>query len=169
VVVRVAGVGGADRDGDTVRLLAEMSAVFGLDRRYCRVECEVECDGRYVVTAFRQLFEDMSGARGASLGGDDNGNARTKEAVRMCRDYARNKIHDKGGDEVRIDRVLSADDNGDRVRLLAEISADYGRDRRRAQVECDVDFKGAHDVAVFRELSEKESRDLGGSLGRSQR
>ena len=47
----------AAKDGDRVRLLADMSADYDGDRRSARVECEVDFDGDNEVTAFRQLGE----------------------------------------------------------------------------------------------------------------
>jgi hypothetical protein len=47
----------ARRDGDRVRLVAEMSAEYDGDWRSARVECEVDFDGANEVTAFRQVGE----------------------------------------------------------------------------------------------------------------
>jgi hypothetical protein len=45
----------AERDGDKVRLLADLSAEYDGDRRSGQVECEVDFDGDNEVTAFRQV------------------------------------------------------------------------------------------------------------------
>ena len=150
----------AERDGDRVRLLADMSADYDGDRRRARVECEVDFEGDNEVVAFRQLGEADGGALGGILGRDDGlegeigGDDRREQAARLCLDHAEDKVRDNGGDDVRIDRVVDAEKNGDKVRLLAEISADYDDGRRSAQVECEVDFEGDNEVTAFRQVGE---------------
>ena len=55
--VRIERVVDAEKDGDKVRLLAEMSADYDDGRRSAQVECEVDFEGDNEVTAFRQVDE----------------------------------------------------------------------------------------------------------------
>jgi ribosomal protein L18E len=55
--VRIDRVVDAERDGDKVRLLADMSADYDDGRRSAQVECEVDFDGDNEVVVFRQLGE----------------------------------------------------------------------------------------------------------------
>jgi hypothetical protein len=150
----------AESDGDRVRLLADMSANYDGDRRSARVKCEVDFDGANEVVAFRQLGEAGGGALGGILGRDDAleddlaGDDRGEQAARLCLDHAEDEVQDNGGDDVRIDRVVDAEQDGDKVRLLADMSADYDGDRRSARIECEVDFEGDNQVTAFRQVGE---------------
>jgi len=147
----------AERDGDRIRLRAEMSADYGGDRRSAEVECEVDFEGDNEVVAFRQLGE-AGGGYGGALGGDDG---RGEQAAQLCLEHAEDKVRDNGGDDVRLERVVDAERDGDKVRLRADMSADYDGDRRSAEVECEVDFEGHNEVTAFRQVGDAG----GGSFG----
>jgi hypothetical protein len=154
----------AERDGDRVRLLADMSAEYDGDWRSARVECEVDFDGEDEVVSFEQVGE-AGGALGGRLGRDDlGGDHRREEAARLCLEHAEDKVEDNGGDDVRLERVIDVEREGDKVRLRADLSADYDGDRRRGQVECEVDFDGANEVTDFRQVGEARGGGFGGVL-----
>ena len=144
----------ARRDGDRVRLLADMSADYDGDWRSARVECEVDFDRDDEVVGFEQVGEAGGGARGGLLGRDDDfgGDDRQEQAARLCLEHAEDKVEDNGGADVRLERVVDAERDGDQVRLLADLSAEYDGDRRSGQVECEVDFDGDNEVTAFRQV-----------------
>ena len=159
----------AERDGDRVRLLADMSADYDGDRRSARVECEVDFDGDDEVVSFDQVGEAGGGAQGGLFGRDDGlsdlgGDDRREEAARLCLEHAEDKVEDNGGDDVRLERVVDAERDGDKVRLLADLSAEYDGDRRSGQVECEVDFDGDNEVTAFRQVGEGSDGGFGDVL-----
>jgi uncharacterized protein YkuJ len=97
-----------------------------------------------------EIFAPNAGGFDQSTDSD----SRRTEAARLCLDHAADKVHDNGGGDVRLDRLVDAESDGDKVRLRADMSADYHGDRRSAEVVCEVDFEGHNEVVAFRQIGD---------------